>query len=217
MANDQTSLRTPAGALKRPKHEAGSYLAADDLQTWQYYRISRQRRHLRRLHNWGVVCGLWVVPMNDPGRPWALRVCPGYAISCCGDEIEVPAPAVIDVRDYLWTRPIQNGRPAPVAYVGIRYAEEQLRPIPANPPRCGCDETVYQPSRIRDSFQLDIVWAIPELVRAPGFDICAQAPVPCPECPDDPHVFLACITLPVSEGDPITNQHIDNWSCRRQI
>jgi hypothetical protein len=217
MVDIKDHQEAPAGALKRPMYAVGDYFTARDLQTWQQYRRQRLRRHNRYLHNWGVVCGLWVVPVNDPGRPWAVQVCPGYAISCCGDEIEAPIPAVVDVRDYLWRRPIQDGRPTPIAYVGIKYTEEHARPVPANSLRCGCDETVFQPSRIRDSFQVDVLWALPEIASGERFDLCTQRPAPCPECPDDPYVYLACITLPASEGDPITALHIDNWSCQRQI
>src|SRR5262245_29859665 len=100
MSNGE-SLKLPLGppdALKRPQYEIGNYLAAADLLTEQRYRLQRLRRHNRYLHGWGVVCGLHVVPARDSTRPWALWVCPGYAISCCGDEIEVPTPAMIDVR-----------------------------------------------------------------------------------------------------------------------
>ena len=209
--------QAPPGALARPVFEAGNYLAIPDLQTWQHYRSQRRRRHNRFLHGWGVVCGLRVVPANDQHRPWAVRVCPGYAISCCGDDIVVPMPTAVDVRDYLWRRPLQNGQPAPVAYVGIQYAEERVRPVPVPPFGCGCAETVYQPSRIRDSFQVDILWVLPEIASSAPFDICEKRPAPCPDCLGQPYVFLACITLPASEGDPITYDHIDNWSCRRQI
>src|SRR5262249_27685137 len=149
------------GALPRPRYEAGDFLTARDLLTEQRYRLLRMRRHDRYLHDRGIVCGLWVAPVNDPHRPWAAQVCPGYAISCCGDEIIVPAPVVVDVRDYLWTRPLIDGKPAPVAYIGIRYAEEEVRPIPTIISSCGCDDPLYQPSRIRDGFLVDVLWALP--------------------------------------------------------
>jgi hypothetical protein len=219
MANNELRKRmqAPSGTLARPVFEAENHLAAQALQTWQHYRRQLLQRHNHFLHGWGAFCGLLVVPANDRHRPWAVRVCPGYAISCCGDEIVVPMPTAVDVREYLWRRPLQNGQPAPVAYVGIQYAEERVRPVPVPPLGCGCTETVYQPSRICDSFQVDIVWVLPEIASDAPFDICEKRSASCPDCLEKPYVFLACITLPASEGDPITYNHIDNWSCRRQV
>jgi hypothetical protein len=218
MANGEPFKRlpAPAGALARPKYEAGYYLAVKDLLTEQRYCLQRLRRHNRHLHGWGVVCGLHIVPAREPRRPWAMLVCPGYAIGPYGDEIEVPTPALVDVRDYLWRRPHDHGRPVGMAYVGVRYTEEQGRPIPANPPGCGCDDTIYEPSRIRDGFQVDVLWALPKAADASKFDICEQRVAPCPDCPDSPYVVLACVTLPLSEGDPITCDRIDNF-VRRQL
>jgi hypothetical protein len=193
------------------------YLAAKDLQVEQRYRSQRFRHHNRYLHGWGVVCGLHVAPDKDAGRPWAVLVCPGYAIGCCGEAIEVRARALVDVRDYLWRRPQKHGVPEPVACVGIRYSEQQVKPVPANPPQCGCHDTTYQSSRIQDSHQVDIVWGFPETADTEGLDLCEQRLPPCPECPDNTYVILACITLPASEGDPITVDHVDNLSCRQRM
>jgi hypothetical protein len=203
--------------MEQPQYEPGSYLLFKDLETEQHYRLQRLRHHHRFLHDWGVVCGLWVVPINDPGRAWVVQVCPGYAISCCGDEIEVSAPAPVDVRDYLWREPRDRIKRLPrIAYVGIRYAEQQARPVPANPPRCGCEDPIYEPSRIQDGFQVDILWDLPAAGRTESFDLCKQQSAPLPDCPDSPYVFLASLTLPASEGDPIIAGHIENWVCRRR-
>jgi hypothetical protein len=70
---------------------------------------------------------------------------------------------------------------------------------------------IYKSSRIQDGFQVDILWAAPETDSAEGFDLCKQNLASCPKCPESPYVTLARVTLPASEGDPITIQHIDNW------
>lgn len=194
------------GSLVWPQYEVGTYLSTQDLMTEQRARLQQLRRHNRFLHDWGVVCGLRVVPANDPGRPWAIRVCPGYAIGCCGEEIEVPAPTSIDVRDYLWKRSHDSRGPA---YVGIGYSEQFLRPIPAASKSCGCEETVYEHSRIQDGFQLNILWNLPEAVDSAQFDLCGQRLPPCPQCSESLYVFLARIILPADEGDPITREHIN--------
>jgi hypothetical protein len=213
MANsaNQMKPRGPAGALKRPQYEVGHYLSARDLQTEQRYRLQRLRRHNRYLHGWGVICGLWIVPLSDAKRPWAVQVCPGYAIGPYGDEIDVPAPAVVDIRDYLWKVSRGQKQPVHIAYIAIRFVEQQVCPIPASPPGCGCDDTVYELSRLQDDFQVDVLWRLPETNPAERLDLCQQHLAPCPDCPESPYVVLACVTLPVSEGDPITTDHIDNF------
>lgn len=202
----------PFGSLKRPRYESGNFFASKDLFTEQHYRFLRLRHHNRYLHGWGVICGLWVVPAQEPTTPWAVQVCPGYAIGCCGEEIEVLAPHAIDIRDYLWMRPRNYKGPA---YVGIRYAEELTRPVPSYQPACGCEETQYEPSRVQDSFRVDVLWAVPERFDAQEFDFCAQDLAPCPECTDSPYVMLARINLPASESVPITRGEIDNTIDRR--
>ena len=208
----------PTGALGRSDYATGHYLGAGDLATDQFYRLQRLRRHNRFMHGWGILCGLWVAPAGDPGQPWAVQVCPGYAISCCGDEIEVPSPAPVDVRDYLWREPLDRIRRLPrTAYVGIRYAERKTRPVPADPPACGCEDSVYESSRIRDSFQVDILWDLPAAVETKPFDLCQQQSAPWPDCPDSPYLCLARLSLPASEGDSITVEHIDNRVCRHRV
>lgn len=212
------ALRFPVGALKRPRYQAGHYLAASDLATWQHYRLQRLRRHRRYLHGWGVVCGLRVVPAGEPGRPWAVRVCPGYAIGPYGDEIEVAAQVVIDVREYIWLQPqaLSNVPEFPIALLALRYVEQMGSPRPSSFPSCGCEETEEKPSRIRDGFRIDVLWQARLPEPEEKFDPCEEKSAPCPDCPESPYIYLACINLPDDESQPIRSEDIDNWSCRMQ-
>lgn len=88
--------------------------------------------------------------------------------------------------------------------MGIRYAEALRRPVPAYQLACGCEETKYEPSRTQDSFQVDVIWTLPEDGDAKEFDLCTQDLAPCQKCTDCPNVFLARITRPDSESVPIT-------------
>jgi hypothetical protein len=214
MANDMRNRSlAPSDAQVRPDYSAGTYLSAKDLNQEQKHRLSRLRHHNRYLHGTGIVCGLQVVPADDPRRPWAVQVCPGYAIDCCGDEVMVPERTVVDIRDHLWRNP--RHKRSRVAYVTVQYTQALVRPLAVGPSGCGCDEPPIVPSRIRDGFQVGVLWDLPEAGRDGAFDLCSGDPVPCPDCPDNRTVILACVTLPASEGDPIRMQHIDNRSCQR--
>lgn len=205
-----------AHALERPRYEADDYVSAADLNAEQLYRLERVWHHNRFLHGEGVVCGLQVVPARIAARPWAIRVCPGYAIGCCGEEIEVRSAALLDIRESLWNRPTGDGQPAPDAFVGVRYSQELTKPLPATAAHCACEDTTYEPSRARDGFGLAVLWAN-QLEPAPAFDMCVPAVASCPACSGRAYVVLARATLPENESDPIKITQIDNSVRRRQF
>lgn len=182
--------------LKRPEYKAGALFSSRDLADEQEYRWQHLRRHNRYLHGWGVVCGLLVVPVPDPRRPWALRVCPGYAISPCGDEIEVCAAVTIDLADYVWTRPVHRGKPAAEAYIAIRAAVDEMNPAPAARPKGA--------ARLCDSFRIEVLWEVPKHASV-RFDLCVGGVAPCPVLPDPPVVLLAAVILPSSQRTPLAN------------
>jgi len=200
------------GSLPRPEFAEGDPLTASDLQSEQDYRFERLRRHLRYLHGGGIICGLRVVPAGDSTRPWAVFICPGYAVTCCGDEIVVPARVPVDLRDYLWTRPLGLVGAPPPAVIMLRYVAEPTRPVPTESSRCGCEEDGYRPSRLRDGFAVSVSWDIPAVSHVKPPDICAGGPVACPSCVDDLGVVLAAIRAPADEADSITMWDIMNWN-----
>ena len=81
--------------LTQPRFFGGQLLADTDLNqllTWtkDNFGLSRLR------HGWGVVCGLEV--QCDSGAQ-AVRVSPGYAVDCCGNDIVVCEDATISLED----------------------------------------------------------------------------------------------------------------------
>ena len=195
--------------LARPLYEPGKYLSAGDCRAEQQYRLQKFRRHNRQLHGWGVVCGLLVVPASDPARPWAVRICPGYAIGPYGDEIELRQSLLLDIRDFLWME--QGGAPSFVrlrqAFLAIRHQEQGARLAPVPESGCGCPDPDYEPSRTRDGADAGVLWSRPkELAEV---DICKVGVAPCRPCPNGPWVLLARLFLPAGEADPITAAGID--------
>jgi peptidoglycan hydrolase-like protein with peptidoglycan-binding domain len=75
-------------APRRSKYFSGQLLTAEDFEAEQFYFLDRRRSDNRRLHGWGVVCGLRVTPSGKGG----VVVQPGLAIDGLGREIVVPAP-----------------------------------------------------------------------------------------------------------------------------
>jgi hypothetical protein len=188
--------------IERPNYQASSLLRAADLDAGSRYLWECVRRHNRYLHGWGVVCGLLVVPARIPRLPWAVRICTGYAISPCGDEIVVCCPVTVDLRDSLWSRPVVGGIPAPLAYVALRYATDDARPIAIPGEPCNCSPPGHRYSRLRDSYRVAVLWETPQAL--PPFDLCAGQPAPCPPVPDPPVIPLASVQLPTSEAISIT-------------
>ena len=194
-------------SLERPVYEPGTLLTERHLGADQKDLVRRLRNSNRYGHGSGVVCGLQVVPANDGTRPWAVLICPGYALGCCGDEITVPSRVLVDLADYVWRRPLD--RSSSVASIGLRYAEEDARPVPSTTPGCGCAEPEYRASRLRDGYRVIVSWEAPDDSPSSSLDLCASESAPCPSCAGETGVPLAAITLPTTEGDPITVRHID--------
>src|SRR4051812_15826237 len=94
-----TIAETTAGA-ERVRYFPRQLLTADDMRLEQEYFREKQRRHNRFLHGWGVVCGLEVKLDADQG-PLAIRICPGYALGPCGDEIYVAEAVPFDLSDCI--------------------------------------------------------------------------------------------------------------------
>lgn len=73
-----------AGCLTRPHFYCGMVLTDEqlnDLSAW----VSRRAALHRYVEGWGVVRGLAV--QCDPGDPRGVLIGPGYARSCCGEDI----------------------------------------------------------------------------------------------------------------------------------
>lgn len=180
-------------ALARPDWKQGAALRAVDLQLDQQYRLQRLRRHLRLVHGWGAVFGLNVVAAGQDGQVW---ICPGYGIGPCGDEIELRRRLLVDLRDYLWTLPV-NASPNRL-WLGLEAREE-----PADDSvrghcgsQCGCDCGCESGpiSRFVDGVKVTVAWEPPVLADT-SFDICSGRTPPCPPCPKTCELLLAVITL----------------------
>lgn len=155
--------------FERPRFFCGQMLQAEDLVADQRYVIEKNKLHNRYLVGTGVVCGLAV--RCDP-CDGMITVEPGYAIDCCGNDIVLCEPAKFDVRKYIRDcfGPEDHGcedvialAPSPCGELPqeyclvISYKEEPARPVTAIARGNGCNTNRCEPSRIKETFRLDLV------------------------------------------------------------
>lgn len=211
--------------LERVRYFPRQLLTADDMRAEQDYFREKARRHNRYLHGWGVVCGCTVEAVKEARTP-TVRVCPGYAVGPQGDEICIDQCVDVDLKTGPQEQPCSVRWPCPplgdvpetrggraTVYIAVRFAECHSRPVRVHPAGCGCDETGCEYSRVRDSFEIKVLWNLPEShVRARKDDAewCSTVhktpaellkrlhtfPVPpCPECESEPWVVLATVSF----------------------
>jgi hypothetical protein len=211
--------------MERMRYFPRQLLTADDMRAEQEYFREKARRHNRYLHGWGVVCGCTVEHIPGAKTP-QVRVCPGYAVGPQGDEICIDQCIDVDLKTGAAEQPCSVRWPCPplgdvpatrdgrvTVYIAVRHAECFSRPVRVHPAGCGCDETGCEYSRVRDSYEIKVLWNLPEShVRAKKDDAawCATIhntapevlqrlhtfPVPpCPECESEPWVVLATVSF----------------------
>jgi len=211
-------------ALERVRYFPRQMMTADEMRAEQEYFINKLRRHNRFLHGWGVVCGCNVVPQPADGHPWQVQICPGYVAAPQGDDILIKDCITFDLQVGVQCDPCAVTSPCPpqpvfsrnndwmTGYLAVRYVECVTRPVRVHPAGCGCDEMDCEYSRVRESFEVKLLWELPPShIDAKNADAAwlAQAkqlmpegpklgyPVPpCPACTDDPWVVLATIRIP---------------------
>lgn len=207
------TLPDTSSGFERVRYFPRQLLTADDMRIEQEYFRDKQRRHNRFLHGWGVVCGL-EVKLDSTASPLAVRVCPGYALGPCGDEIYVPESMPFNLGECI-RKPADPCSPKyavakpevpTTIVVSIRYAECPTRPLRTQPAGCGCDDTACEYSRIRDGFEIrcrpkdDAMKAVPEISICDIEKDKNKYLPPWPEPPSDPWLDLAAITLQKTAG-----------------
>ena len=116
--------------LVQPRFFCGQLLTDQDLNTLLGWAQDKFRLD-RYTDGWGVVCGLEV--RCDAEGGW-VTVEPGYAISCCGDDIVVCEQDRLDLRDYctrekdpcadLEEQPEDRGE---ISFAGCRFRAADVR------------------------------------------------------------------------------------------
>lgn len=211
----------PSGLVGRERTRwfARQLVGPADLSQDQIYVRDRMRRHNRLMHGWGIVCGAELEAVA--GEPCKVRICPGYVLTPCGDEIVFDHDVVVDFchvgdgeticgRPDPWCRDtpvvVEPGQPL---YVVVCYRECLTRPVHVPVGGCGCGDDDCEYSRIRDHFEIRFTPELPadyaQAQRLPDRDEllrCASGEPPgCPPCTSENCVVLGTIT-PNGAKDP---------------
>src|ERR1043166_5254014 len=149
--------------MARNNYFTGKLLIERDFTDEQRYSMGKLRRHNQRLHGWGAVCGLKVVP--HPACPDRFVIIePGTAIDCCGREILVTHEEYFDFKSqFLANWPKQKGPDVPLddkphrIQICVSYNECPTEDVPALFDDCSCTSATCQPNRILESYAFDVL------------------------------------------------------------
>lgn len=150
--------------LARNNYFTGKLLVERDFTDEQHYFMGKERRHNQRLHGWGAVCGLKVLPHPNPAcADRFVLIDPGTAIDCCGREILVRRQECFDFESrYLENWQTQNGptsqpdsKPVDIQ-ICVSYKECATEDVPALFDDCSSDSS-SKPNRILESYGFDVL------------------------------------------------------------
>lgn len=178
----------------------------------------------KMVNGWGVVCGLEVKSVfkdsNDPSKGYDVRVTPGMAIDCCGREIIVYEEKIVDLDPDI--------NPSVICLEYFECKTEQV-----HIPFIECEQKdKFEFNRIRDSFQIVIKDPGEVDIERPSGEncplledklkpldgyVCEKLMAGCPECPEQPCLVLAEITIDSTIGNNSREIIIDECSKRRLV
>jgi hypothetical protein len=149
-------------SCKRVNYTLGMLMGVDDFVQEQVYNGSRRRELAREVLGYGTVHGLDVIVEADGDKGPRLRVTPGMAWLPSGTPVCVDSDQCANLNDWLKAHAAEvtaqmTGSPPTVAvYVVLSYVQclTDNVPIPGEP--CRSDDELMAPSRIADSFRLDL-------------------------------------------------------------
>lgn len=158
---------------ERNRWFTGKFVTARAYRMEQEHFLSFRWLHNRLLHGWGVVEGLRVVPHPGPdcADRWVLVRC-GFALDCCGRELVLPRdtpfelpflpkPAAAEAGgengEYEDDEADEADRPeaAEPWVLCLRYAEEELEPVPVLAAEGSCDPRHSEANLVRQTAVLD--------------------------------------------------------------
>ncbi len=162
-------------AFVRNHYFTGKMMGAVEFATETLYHGDKMRHHNLRLHGTGTVCGLRVHqhPSPDCRRRYVV-VEPGSALDCCGHEILVAQPEIVDVAGNADVQQHAADALLHTLQLCVRFRDCPTEDVPVLYDECGCDDTQCAPNRILESFAIDVL-VDPPLPALAATDLDAQA------------------------------------------
>lgn len=144
-------------AFVRNHYFTGKMMGAGEFETETRYHGDKMRHHNVRLHGAGVVCGLKVRQHESADCSTRYVVVePGSALDCCGHEILVTAPEIVDVGRHREVLRLANDGKLHTLELCVNYRECPTDDVPVLYDDCSCDDTQCAPNRILESFAFDV-------------------------------------------------------------
>jgi hypothetical protein len=160
--------------FRRLKYFHGMLLDEKDFRAEQQYHTGKRRFLNRMLHGSGVVCGLELD--GEKGKSW-IKITPGLAFDCSGNEIWVEKDLQIDLASLLppkdkgkakgECRPEDEKDGLRTYYIGICYQEKPTTPVSVYLPSGGCEERSCENSQWKEGYCVQLVDCCPEKLN-PG-------------------------------------------------
>ncbi len=168
----QTASPLSRGTLdpaKRVHYTLGLVLGEDEFLQEQLHFLERDKLHNRLLHGYGVACGLRVSTAPEGGDV-EVRVEPGLAVTPRGHVVRVPEAQCAGLnawllrhRDEVLGRLGSPPAPGPLPlYVRLCFRECETDPVPIPGGPCRSQEDSLAPSRITESFELELALDPPD-------------------------------------------------------
>jgi competence ComEA-like helix-hairpin-helix protein len=154
-----------AESFSRNNYFTGKLMVERDFTDEQRYFMEKIRLHHQRLHGSGVVCGLQLIAHAAPCDDRYLILQPGSAVDCCGRDILVAQPEVLDLYAFpalqeLLDATQEEGTETEATHrlqLCLRYRECPGEDIPVLYDDCGCDDTRCAPNRILESYEIELL------------------------------------------------------------
>jgi hypothetical protein len=140
--------------FRRNTYFNGKLLVERDFKDEQGYLVGKDWLHNSLLHGTGTVCGLKLrAHPNEECRRRYVFIEPGLALDCCGREIVVPEPHLVDLETLLAEQEITiDADGGSDLLVSLCYAEAGAEKVPVILPECSCADRIQAFNRIKETF-----------------------------------------------------------------
>jgi hypothetical protein len=155
MTDPVLDIPTARGGCVRPRFFNGMFITREDLETQlRYLRLKERMQNRAAAGPGGVV---WGLPVRRHGNK--VRVGPGYAVDCCGNDLTVTCDYDVDVATLLrdpasCLLPTEGPRRL---HLLLEYVECPEEPRPVHGDACSPQTTLCEMSRVRETVRLRLV------------------------------------------------------------